>query len=62
MAFVGAYLIKDSLKYLFMTTKEKKERPKKRLSLKNNIHYHNNFEYKVWKIPIDFLSLWQIIN
>ncbi len=27
MAFVGAYLIKDGLKYLFMTTKEKKETP-----------------------------------
>ena len=27
-----------------------------------NIHFHNIFEYKVWKIPIDFLSLWQINN
>jgi len=25
-----------------------------------NIHIHNNFEYKVLILPIDFLSLWQI--
>ncbi len=45
-----------------MTTKEKKETPQERLSLKNNIHYHNNFEFKVWKIPIDFLSLHKTNN